>query len=176
MNRAIPEPVRRYVRLLQNPYALLSLVDESEDEQAAVPTMEQKRAYLRRLQNPHAQSEIFGEELELESTVVRSGRIILPPNIEQASKKHFENECRRIFLQYVPSTEARVLRQHQREFITRNSGRTAEHRGRILHELAKYDISTSGNFRPEFNREREVFTVQKLNRIEKAAQTPPPSS
>ena len=88
---------------------------------------------------------------------------------EKMSKKDFELGCRRIFLQYIPPDEGRVLRPHYRNFITRNENSSPEWRSRLLDELGKYDISTSGNFQPHFNRENELLTAKKLLQIEIAA-------
>ena len=86
------------------------------------------------------------------------------------SKKVFQDGCRRIFLPYVPPTEGNVLRSHYREFISRNENTTPERRERLLAELAKYDLSSSGSLTPHFNRERDFLTAAKLVKIEQAAE------
>jgi hypothetical protein len=166
----LDENVRAALRLMQNPYAKLSLIEDKEFVSTGEePTMEQKKAYFRKLQNPHAHSSIFDEPGQESQSGTTPG---LDPGkvtrVSRLSKKQFEDDCRRIFLQYIPHAEGRVLRPHHREFITRNANRSPEQRFRLLEELAKYDISTSGNFKPHFNRERELFTVKKLREIEKA--------
>jgi hypothetical protein len=85
------------------------------------------------------------------------------------SKKEFQDGCRRVFLLYIPAGEGQTLRPHYRDFISRNENDTPEYRGRLLTELGKYDLSSSGDFKPHFNREEELFTIAKLPKIEQTA-------
>lgn len=144
---AIPENVRDWLMLMQNPYAKLSLYDDD-------------------FVDVHSQKTDF--EPPLSASVLAKH----PSKKHGATKKEFEGNCRRIFLQYIPPSEGRVLRPHYRDFIIRNENNSPELRARILEELNKYDLSSSGNFQPHFNREREFLTVEKLQKIEKAAQKP----
>jgi hypothetical protein len=84
------------------------------------------------------------------------------------SKATFRAECQRIFRPYIPELEAGKLKQHHRDFITRNEDQPAVIRARLIAELRKYDLSGSG-LSPQFNRERDVFTEEKLRLIEKAS-------
>jgi hypothetical protein len=88
----------------------------------------------------------------------------------KVSKKDFQEGCRRILRQYVPPTEGRVLRSHYLDFIVRNQERAPEQRFRILEELRKYDISTSGSFQPHFNREPSLLAERKLRQVEQSAE------
>jgi hypothetical protein len=168
---AIPSEIQASLKRLEDPYAKLSLFDEEDAVTAPAPTMQQRRAYFRNLENPHAYSDIFGEgnhrQLELD---MRSDRpTVRRPSSTGLSKGGFRTGCRRIFRQYVPPEEGALLRPQYREFISRNENRTAEQRSRILVELAKYDLSTTGNFQPHFNREQELLTIGKLREIEQKA-------
>ncbi len=157
-----------YIKLLQNPYARLSIEGDLEDPQPTVVTDEQKRAYFKLLQNPYAYDSIFGDhEDAMEPIACSNSQPILPtPQIGRASKEAFREGCRRVFLQYIPSEEGRVIRPHYRDFIVRNEGRSPEGRFEILKQLEVYDLSTSGSIKPHFNRGNEVFTEAKLRRIE----------
>ena len=48
------ERVKAQIRLLQNPYASLSMQEDEEQDAPREATLEQKRAYLRKLKNPYA--------------------------------------------------------------------------------------------------------------------------
>ena len=167
------ENARAYVRLLQNPYASLSIQDEPEESIPVETTLEQKRTYFRKLENPHAHSEVFGESTAIQESVEAKPTPLVSPKgaNRQISKRDFQDGCRRILLQYTPPDEGPVLRQHYRDFISRNENRSPEQRFRFLNELGKYDISTSGNFKPQFNREQELLTARKLEQIERAVET-----
>lgn len=83
------------------------------------------------------------------------------------SKRDFEVGCRRLFQQYMPPEEGKMIRAHYRDFISRNANRSPEMRSSILGGLMKYDISDAGNLSPQFNREGDPFTDKKLRAIEK---------
>jgi hypothetical protein len=158
------------VRNLQNPYAWLSILDPP-DEDSQVPTEAQKHAYYRNLQNPCAHDAIFGipEDEAAPPKVPTSTTVQLPPEFQPVTKEVFDSECRRILLQYVPQAEGRRLRPHYREFIDRLRNESPELRGAILFRLRRYDLATSGQFQPHFNRERQGLSMQKLAEIESQA-------
>jgi hypothetical protein len=133
---------------------------------------DRKLEALRKSQNPYTYLDLFGEdavnipppapvESESESAPSRADR--------RLSKKDFQEGCRRIFRQYVPPGEGQVLRPQYRDFIARNEIRSPEERSRLLGALSRYDLATSGNFKPHFNREQELLTAAKLLQIEKVA-------
>lgn len=162
------EKMVEYVRLLQNPYAKLSMIDDVEDDNVA-SALDSKRTYFKKLQNPCAYDSIFGEEEGLQLLLIKDSNSakVADENRPGISKKEFVDSCRRIFLQYVPSAEGRVLRSHYRDFITRNENNSPDFRAKLLTELIKYDLTRDGNFKPHFNRELSV--LKKLQAIEKAA-------
>lgn len=130
-------------------------------------TQNQKWAFLRKSADPYAYYNVFGDPEELRELVAtKTASPALPLGI---SKKDFGESCRRIFFQYVPPAEGRVLRPQYRDFITRNELRSPEQRFRLLEGLRNYDIACSGNFKPHFNREPELFTTAKLQQIETLA-------
>jgi hypothetical protein len=70
----------------------------------------------------------------------------------------------------MPALEKGRLRDHHRDFIVRNESRSPETRHRLLALLAKYDLATHPGLTGQFNRERDVFTEQKLRTIERDAE------
>jgi hypothetical protein len=80
------------------------------------------------------------------------------------SRKDFEVECRRIFVQYIPKEE-KNLRAHHRDFIARNAAKLPTIRQRLVSELKKYDLSDIRGARSHFNKE-DPFSYEKLVRIE----------
>lgn len=134
-------------------------------------TQDQKWAVLKKSEDPYAYWNIFGDPEEFQQSF--AVEMALPsasqPRRREISKKGFQDGCRRILLQYVPPTEGRVLRSHYRDFITRNELRSSEQRFRLLEELSKYDVSASGNLKPHFNLDAELFTAAKLQEIERLA-------
>jgi hypothetical protein len=167
----ISQQAKAYVKRLEDPYASLSFEEEQLELIPPEPTLEQKRRYFRMLENPHAHGEIFGDQGETPLPVPSGAgqQAKRSRRTGTLSKQDFQSGCRRIFKYYVPPAEGRLLRPQYREFITRNENRAAEQRFSLLEELAKYDISTSGNFTPHFNREQELLTAGKLQEIERSA-------
>jgi hypothetical protein len=120
----------------------------------------------RALENPYAKLSMMDdpdEEVSLEAqrapTVVKIvGRAV--------AKAVFRSECKRLFTQYMPNAERGKLRQHYKDFISRNEDQLPERRGALLVALARYDLASSG-YRSQFNRERVSLTEAKLLAIEK---------
>ena len=161
----------RYLKELGNPYASLSLFDDDEIkiEVKHTATDKQRHAYLKQLQNPHAYHAIFEDS---ENSIILSdgnqNQSVRLENRNSLSKKDFQSQCRRIFSQYIPSYGNKVLRTHHRDFIVRNELRKGEERFFLIAQLQKYDLSTSGNYKPHFNRERDALTIAKLQEIERS--------
>jgi len=173
----------------QNPYAVLSLIDEDP----AKPSKIRERPREMELPltygpighkgatvdysaapsvNPYAKLANCDEDpVDL---FLRGKDSAMAPAVKERqigiSKKAFQDGCRRIFLPYVPPSEGNALRAHYREFISRNENKTPRYREYLLAELAKYDLSSSGNLTPHFNRGTEFFTAAKLMKIEEAAE------
>lgn len=173
------EKTKAALKLLGNPYASLSLVEDREDVDLTNVITDPKRVYYKLLENPCAYDSIFGDPVaegeEKHGTSDANTCDVTSHQKSRCSKKSFQDGCRRIFLQYIPPSEGRTLRPHYRDFIIRNETNSPEHRFRLLGELRKYDISTSGDFKPHFNREQEFLTKKKLQQIEEAAQSQAPS-
>lgn len=156
-NRNSPE-VKKYLRCLGNPYAAEQMFDSDDPADAQ---SEHRRANIRIYENPYRSlAEEAREELESEK--------ISRPSRRAVSKADFVSGCRNIFEQYIPPFETRKLRAHHREFILRNQERSPTARGAILRELDKYDLRRQG-LKPQFNRERDEITEEKLRAIERLA-------
>lgn len=157
------DEIQAYLTRLQNPYAFLSLQEQDLDEQEA------KMECLRKRKNPYVYYDLFPEPDEGEGPLVSDlkPKVQHQPPAAEVSKRAFQDGCRRIFVLYVPPEEGTTLRPHYRDFILRNQDQSPEQRFRILEELRKYDLSTTGNLKPHFNRERESLTQRKLEQIER---------
>src|SRR5688572_14188657 len=114
-DRSSPK-VKEYLRLLGNQYACLSIFADEDELQTSAST-------------EAAQSNLATYEQEKP----------IPPAL--LSKSDFRSLCRRVFGQYIPEFEKGKLRQHHRDFITRNESRPAAARAFIAAQLLKYDIS-----------------------------------
>src|SRR5438045_9193052 len=92
----IIEKTAAYIKLLQNPYASLSIYEQAEDVEQ-VATTSQKHNYVKALQNPYAHIAVFGET-ETPPPVIRSQTLPFLPTLltpGRCSKKAFEDGCRR---------------------------------------------------------------------------------
>jgi hypothetical protein len=164
-----------YIRLLQNPYAELSIEGE----------ISPRREYIHRLQNPYASIEIseelllsqgaqttLGEDASLKEPfisgveAVRSTKgSVFRSDKPGVSKSDFETGCRRIFGQYIPLDGNRRLRPEYQEFIIEGKAKDPQRRAAILEELERYDLVLLGNVKPYLNRERESDLRGKLRAI-----------
>lgn len=143
-----PTPAQLYVRKLQNPYAWLSLQD---DEREVLSTSSTAADTLKVQQPSEKTADI---------------RIAISPVKEVVTKSEFEQKCRHIFRQYIPEAERGRLRDHHREFIQRNANATPRRRFKLLQQLTRYDLSDVPGMQSRFNREADIFTEDKLRKIE----------
>jgi hypothetical protein len=156
--------IREYLRLLGNPYASLQVVDDVEELEAAEIVGNEKHSYVR---HPYA---FISQAEEAQETVSHPvARPLAGPIKGELSKVEFRAKCRRIFIPYIPALEKGKLRKHHRDFISRNESRSATMRHRLVTFLERYDILQVPGINAQFNREREVFTEEKLNQIERMA-------
>jgi hypothetical protein len=189
-----PQNVRAYLKRLGNPYASTQ-IDGFQDElayevvdspravrrtpksfsAASERTAEQRDLFAQALEpvdetqrsgNPYA-SLAHTEDKEQDNCAVSNGATVLPDfHKAAASKSEFESGSRRIFAQYIPALERGRLRPEHRDFIIRNKSRPAGVRFRLLQALRKYDLTQVSGIQPQFNRESEPLTIQKLREIE----------
>ena len=158
--------VKAYLKRLGNPYASLQIGDDIEKSENEVSS-DGLRSY-RLLQNPYAK---LSSEKELEQAIVTSLEPTPLSLVESTrgtlSKAEFQARTRRIFKQYVPALEKGRLREHHRDFITRNDSCSPTRRYRLVKQLEKYDLSEVQGLKAQFNREREALTDEKLKQIER---------
>jgi hypothetical protein len=155
--------VQEYLRALGNPYAASQIFGESED--AVVNDEYRLRG------NPYAKLALeseAGSSLSPAPKPAPASRAI--PSLLSLSKTVFRARAQRIFRQYTPPMEKGHLRPHHRDFIARNESCSPTKRYRLIRELEKYDISTIQGLIPQFNRERDALTMEKLRGIERAAE------
>ena len=164
-----------YIRLLENPYAELSIEDETSP----------RREYIHRLQNPYASIDVSEgvpliqgaqatscDDVGLNEPVISGIEAVestkgsvFRSDKPGASKSDFETGCRRIFRQYIPLDGGRRLRLEYQEFIIEGKEKSPQRRAAILQELERYDLASLGNVKPYLNRERENDLRGKLRSI-----------
>lgn len=127
----------------------------------------QRRAHIRALEDPYASLSVDDVP-----TVPRGVGQSRPRAVARltCSKAEFQARCRAIFAGYMPALERGRLRDHHRDFVLRNESRSPDMRYRLLAQLSKYDLSAHTGLTGRFNRERDVFTEQKLRAIERDAE------
>lgn len=162
------EKIRAYLKASGNPYASLSILEDSEKSDHQEASDDKKHQYLKKMENPYAHHAIFSDAPGIApSSYARQHKINRPKGSVTLSKKDFRENCNRILSQYVPSEEGKALRAHYRDFVTRNELRPPNERFRIVELLSKYDLSGTENYRPHFNREKNLLTNAKLQAIER---------
>lgn len=180
-DRSRRDAIRKYLRLLGNPYAKEQLIGTEELEELAPtapaeevdlrPATAKERAYARKQENQYTLLSVAIRDLEV--VPANSKTTVIKPRQHTAgraslSKEGFTAGCRRIFRQYIPSVERGRLRNHHRDFIVRNQGRSGPTRHLLLQELSKYDLSVLPGMEAHFNRERDELTDKKLKQIERS--------
>lgn len=151
MDRATTE----YLRKLGNPYAKLSMVDEST----------RRCKYIRTLQNPYASLGVSDDQPPSPEGI-EDDAPILAARPMKISKRDFAIRCRSIFVQYTPLAKGTTrLRPEYVAFISENGDKDPEDRARIIAELERYDLACLGNVKPHLNRERESQLLNKLRAI-----------
>lgn len=135
------DPRRAFIRLLQNPYAVI----ETSDDSFFAPVVADQI-------NPTTVG-----ELELSPTESKRRSI---------SQADFATRCRSIFMQYTPlANGSRRLQPAYQDFIVRAKKKEGRDRFAILQELDRFDLSVLGDIRPQLNREREAALRAKLTAI-----------
>ena len=165
-DRHLREEEKERIKGMGNPYAYLSLEDDTEEQTLVAEN--RHRQYLRILENPYAYLTKFQDGGEQASLEVGEEKGVLPKlKGLKLPKNTFKSGCRSIFSQYISPEDGGTLRQEHRDFITHNESRSPEERYMLLEELKKYDLSSTGSYQPHFNRESGVLTKKKLTEIER---------
>lgn len=154
---------KAYIRRMGNPYASLQVDGGTEEFEAPKVSAEEQHSYIR---HPYALIPQTEEAQEVEARPVV--KLPVSPTRGTLTKTEFRAKCRRIFIPYIPALEKGKLRKRHRDFIARNESRSPDMRHRLITHLEKYDLSqVQGITNAQFNREREVFTDEKLEQIER---------
>lgn len=184
----LPPDIRAALKRLGNPYALTQvdgLVDEAPAQvaQVSLQPLSKPRTVRESARLASSQQDLFAQPSpphdgtpsgnpyaslanivdEPSSTAARS----TPERVDSVSQADFDSGCRRIFSQYIPALERGRLRPEHRDFIDRNRTRAGGIRAKLLKALQKYDLSRL-TLQPQFNRESESVTAQKLKEIEQS--------
>jgi hypothetical protein len=160
--------VQLYLRRLENPYASLQMFDEPQVARDDAVNDESRLYRLRG--NPYAK--LVTTDGTQEKRVAPTKTSLAPsvaPIRQALSKSGFRAQAKRIFKQYVPALEKGRLRTHHQGFITRNESCLPTRRYRLIKHLERYDISKIQGLIPQFNRERDALTDEKLKQIERLA-------
>jgi hypothetical protein len=155
-----PEKVQAALRLMENPYASLSLFDDTADDTAVEPSFEQKRAYFKKLENPHAFSSIFGDAGD---------------DLWQAAAKRNKNdviavlekgldEILTLYKPYVARNEWKRLMDYRPDFL-KQAGETPERAERATNRLQKFKFSLLPDEKVEYNRAPAVRIISELEKI-----------
>jgi hypothetical protein len=155
-----PEKVQAALRLMGNPYASLSLIDDEEEVVAAEPSFEQKRAYFKKLENPQAFSAIFGDSED---------------NLWQSAAKRQENdalvllgneldEVLHLYKPYIARNEWVQLMDFKTVFLNQ-AGETPERAARVTNRLQRFKFSLRPGEKVEYNRAPAARIISELEKI-----------
>lgn len=148
------------LRLMGNPYASLSLFDDTAEEAAVEPSLQQMRAYFKKLENPHAFSSIFGDAGD---------------DLWQAAAKRKKNdliavlengldEVLSLYKPYVARNEWKRLMDYRPDFL-KQASETPERAKRVTNRLQKFKFSLLPDEKVEYNRAPAVRIISELEKI-----------
>jgi hypothetical protein len=144
---AKPNKVRAYLKLLGNPYASLSILDEFDGPAAPTPSFEDKQAYFKILEDPHAYGSIFGE---------------LEDNNEILEKEL--DEVLSLYKPYVAQSDWKRVEDYRPVFM-KKATETAARAEQIIGRLRGLRFSLSPGEKVEFNRAPAVRIISELEKI-----------
>lgn len=157
MNRS--EKLQTALRLMGNPYACLSLIDE-EEAPVVEPSFQQKRAYFKKLENPQAFSEIFGDS---EDNLWHAAS----KRKQNAHSTALENALDEVLLQYKPyvaRNEWTNLMEFKPIFI-KLASETVETAASVVNRLQKYKLTLTEGEKVEHNRAPAARIINELKKI-----------
>lgn len=174
------ERVKAQIRLLQNPYASLSMQEDDEQDAPREVTLEQKRAYFQKLQNPYAYYAIFGDpEDEQELGSARIPKQAVLPLIDGGSHSHDQqqdstiskdelekllDEVFRLYKPYVARSEWAQVEAYRSSFLNEASVTPAA-RARVATRLRKLKFSLMPGEKVEQNRAPAQRLLGELKRL-----------
>jgi len=155
-----PEKVQAALKLMGNPYASLSLLDDAGEHAAIETNLEQKRAYFRKLENPHAFSSIFGDAGDdlWQAAANRNGN-----NLITVLEKELD-EVLGLYKPYVARNDWKQLMDYRPIFLAQ-VGETFERIERVTNRLQKFKFSLLPGEKVEYNRAPAVRIISELKKI-----------
>jgi hypothetical protein len=155
-----PEKVQAALRLMENPYASLSLFPDEEESVAVEPTFEQKRAYFRKLEDPHVFNEIFGDA---DDNLWRAAARRQKSDVFASLEKELD-EVLNLYKNYVARNEWRQLMDYRPVFL-QEANDTLEHVGQVINRLQKFKFSLAPGEKVEYNRAPATRIIGELKKI-----------
>lgn len=148
------------LRLMGNPYASLSLFDDTIDLSVVEPSIEQKRAYFKNLENPHAFSSIFGDSEEnLWQATARRQRNDAFINLKSAL-----DEVLQLYQPYITRKDWTELKDFKPVFIEAAGG-TPERAVQVTNRLQKLKFSLLPGEKVECNRAPAIRIISELKKL-----------
>lgn len=155
-----PEKVQAALRLMENPYASLSLFPDEEESVAVEPTFEQKRAYFRKLEDPHVFNEIFGDA---DDNLWRAAARRQKSGVFASLEKELD-EVLNLYKNYIARSEWRQLMDYRPVFL-QEANDTPEHVGQVINRLQKFKFSLAPGEKVEYNRAPATRIIGELKKI-----------
>lgn len=175
------ERVKAHIRLLQNPYASLSMQEEDEEQDTPPKaTLEQKQAFFRKLQNPYAYYAIFGDaEDKQELGSARIPKQAVLPLVEAGNHSYVQqpdssiskdeleklvDEVFRLYKPYVARSEWAQVEAYRSSFLNEASSTPAA-RSRVAARLRMLKFSLMPGEKVEQNRAPAQRLLGELKRL-----------
>jgi hypothetical protein len=155
-----PEKMQAALRLMGNPYASLSLFDDTAEGTAVEPSFEQKRVYFKKLENPHAFSSIFGDAGDdlWQAAAKRNGN-----NLITVLEKELD-EVLGLYKPYVARNDWKHLMDYRPVFL-KQVGETPERVERVTNRLQKFKFSLLPGEKVEHNRAPADRVISEFKKI-----------
>jgi hypothetical protein len=174
------ERVKAQIRLLQNPYASLSMREDEEQDTPPKATLEQKQAYFRKLQNPYAYYAIFGdpEDEQVFGSAKIPKQAVLPlgeasdhsyvqqqdSSISKEELEKLVDEVFRLYKPYVARSEWSQVEAYRSSFLKEASSTPAA-RSRVAARLRMLKFSLMPGEKVEQNRAPAQRLLGELKRL-----------
>lgn len=153
-----PEKLRAALRLMGNPYASLSLIDDEEVQ--TEPTFEQKRAYFRELENPHAYDSIFGNtEDNLWHAALSREKNNFATDLEKTL-----DDVIGLYKPYVARKEWLRLMDYRPTFLEK-ACQTQEMAEQTMRRLQQLKFSLASDEKVEYNRAPAARIIAELEKL-----------
>lgn len=174
------DSARAYVKLLQNPYASLSVYDLQAEEPDSSPkiSVKSKQSRLREMQNPYAYLDFDdGSEADKVEQPTLSQAVISfpavsdlgnkPPRQKPASHPSLEKELDdmlKLYRPYVARSEWALVTEYRSKFLEL-AARTPTNVSRVIERLQKLKFSLMPNEKVENNRAPAKRIISELEKL-----------